>query len=150
MNENLENTLSTLTENGIAELKVLLDELPPLEQRFLIGLLENLTLEEVWNLLNTMDTETDAVPCYHFVSSDPYFERKPILLDKSQRKIHFDSEGRICVRNVASCCLPELTLQRKIGVTIYSVSGTYEGMESLDKKLLRIMIQNAKNMEDCP
>ena len=32
-----------------------------------------------------------------------------------------------------------LTLHRKIGGTIYSVTGTYEGTESLDSKLRRIM-----------
>ena len=41
--------------------------------------------------------------------------------------------------------LPELTLRRKIGGTIYTVTGSYEGTEPLDRKLRRIM---EKNMED--
>ena len=66
MSENLENMLSILTADGLAELKTLLEKLPPLERRFLIGLLEHFTPEEVWNFLNTMDTDVEDVPCYHF------------------------------------------------------------------------------------
>jgi hypothetical protein len=38
-------------------------------------------------------------------------------------------------------------LQREIGGTVYSVTGSYEGTETLDRKLKRIMEQNAGEME---
>ncbi len=146
MNDNLENMLSILTEDDLADLKTLLEELPPMERRFLIGLLENLTLEEVWNFLNTMDADVEDVPCYHFADPSPYYEGEPVAPDK--REIKFDSMGCICVRNTSSCWLPELTLRREIGGTIYSVSGSYVGAGALDEKILRILSHNLENMEE--
>lgn len=146
MNENLEKMLSILTADDLAELKTLLEELPLLERRFLIGLLENLTLEEVWNFINTMDADVEDVPCYHFADPAPCYEGEPAALGK--REIHFDDLGRICVRNTSACWLPELTIQREIGGTIYSVSGSYAGTGALDEKVLRILSHNLENMEE--
>ena len=146
MSENLEKMLSILAEDDLAELKTLLKELPPLEQRFLLGLLENLTPEEVWNFLNTMDADVEDVPCYHFSDPAPYYEGEPAAPGK--REIHFDDLGRICVRNTSACWLPELTLRREIGGTIYSVSGSYVGTGALDEKVLRILSHNLENMEE--
>lgn len=146
MNENLENLLSILTPDDLAELKTLLEELPPLERQFLIGLMENLTPEEVWNFLNTMDADVEDVPCYHFADPAPYYEGEPAAPGK--REIKFDSMGRICVRNTSACWLPELTLQREIGGAVYSVSGSYVGAGALDEKILRILSHNLENMEE--
>ena len=41
--------------------------------------------------------------------------------------------------------IPELTVTEEIGGTIYTVSGTYEGSEGLDKKLARIMLHNLED-----
>ena len=46
---------------------------------------------------------------------------------------------QIHVKNLSARWLPKLTLHRKIGGTIYSVTGTYEGTETLDRKPRRIM-----------
>ncbi len=54
----------------------------------------------------------------------------------------FQIDGQNRVKNFSAWWLPELTLCRKIGGTIYSVSGSYEGMETLDKKLGRILEQS--------
>ena len=62
-----------------------------------------------------------------------------------RNRCYRNAEGRLCVRNISAYWLPELTLRRKIGGTIYTVTGTYEGTESLDRKLRRIM---EKNMEE--
>ncbi len=51
------------------------------------------------------------------------------------------ASGEWRAKNFSAWWLPELTLCRKIGGTIYSVSGSYEGMETLDKKLGRILEQ---------
>lgn len=56
-----------------------------------------------------------------------------------------DAEGNLCVRNLSAYWLPDLTLQREIGGTLYIVDGSYEGTEPLDRKICRIM---ARNMED--
>ena len=59
-----------------------------------------------------------------------------------------NKDGHIHVKNLSAYWIPELTLQREIDGTVYTVTGSYSGRESLDKKLLRVMGQNAKNMED--
>lgn len=64
---------------------------------------------------------------------------------KPQPKYYRNADGHLCVRNFSAFWLPELTLQKKIGGTLYVVDGSYEGTETLDRKLRRIM---ARNMED--
>ena len=51
------------------------------------------------------------------------------------------NSGNIRVKNLSAYWLPEFKLQKVIGGTIYTVSGSYEGTETLDKKLERILIQ---------
>ncbi len=53
----------------------------------------------------------------------------------------FQIDGQNRVKNLSAWWLPELTICREIGGTIYSVSGSYDGMETLDKKLGRILEQ---------
>ena len=55
------------------------------------------------------------------------------------KKTMFTRDGYIRVKNLSAFWLPELTLQKEIGGTIYSVSGTYDGMGMLDKKIERIV-----------
>ena len=59
-----------------------------------------------------------------------------------------NKNGHIHVKNLLAYWIPELTLQREIGGTVYTVSGSYSGSNMLDKKLLRVMVQSAENMED--
>ena len=59
-----------------------------------------------------------------------------------------EKTGTIRIKNPSACWLPDLAFNREIGGTVYSVFGSYEGSETLDKKLLRIMAQNAENRED--
>ena len=50
-------------------------------------------------------------------------------------------DGRVCVKNPSAFWLPEFTLQKETGGTAYSVTGAYDGMETLDKKMKRIMAE---------
>ena len=59
-----------------------------------------------------------------------------------------NKNGHICVKNYSAYWIPELTLQREIGGTDYTATGSYSGDTMLDKKLLRVMVQNVENMED--
>ena len=59
-----------------------------------------------------------------------------------------NKNGHIHVKNLSAYWIPKLTLQREIGGTVYTVSGSYSGSNMLDKKLLRVMVQNAENMGD--
>ena len=95
-----------------------------------------------------MDAVADEVPGYHFTNPDPYAKCVSLPLDHPQHRIRFDEEGHIIVKNPSACWFPDMTIQREIDGTIYSVSGSYDGSETLDEKLKRIMEQDAKNLEE--
>ena len=61
--------------------------------------------------------------------------------------IKFDENGNIVVKNPSAFWLPEVTIVDEIGGAEYTVTGSYEGTETLDKKLKRIMEQNAADDE---
>ena len=61
--------------------------------------------------------------------------------------IKFDENGNIVVKNLSTFWLPEVTIVDEIGGAEYTVTGSYEGTETLDKKLKRIMEQNAADDE---
>lgn len=71
---------------------------------------------------------------------------KEDAMNKNQKIVRME-DGRICVKNLSAHWLPELTFQREIGGTIYSVTGTYDGTEPLDRKLERIMGKNIETRE---
>ena len=64
-------------------------------------------------------------------------------MDKENQLKH-DAAGNIVVPNLSAWWLPEFTLRKKIGGTIYTITGSYEGTETLDKKLERIMAYNSR------
>lgn len=53
-----------------------------------------------------------------------------------------DERGRIHARNLSAYWIPELTVREKIGGTLYTVTGSYEGTESFVRKLERIAAKN--------
>ena len=59
--------------------------------------------------------------------------------------------GRIHIRvkNPSAFWLPEFTLQKEIGGTVYTVTGSYDGTEPLNRKMERIMAEKfTEKMED--
>ena len=54
----------------------------------------------------------------------------------------------IVVKNPSAFWLPDIKIVDEHGGTEYTVTGSYEGTETLDKKLKRIMEQNAANAEN--
>ena len=53
------------------------------------------------------------------------------------------------MKNLSAFWLPEFTLQKEIGGTVYTVTGSYDGVETLDKKVERIMAEKfTEKMED--
>ena len=59
-----------------------------------------------------------------------------------------DDKGNIVVKNPSAFWLPDIKIVDEHGGTEYTVTGSYEGTETLDKKLKRIMEQNAANAEN--
>ena len=95
-----------------------------------------------------VDDETAPIPEYHFTNPDPYFKIKPRPDDAPKRDVSFDDKGNIVVKNPSAFWLPQVTIVDEVGGTEYTVTGSYDGEETLDKKLKRIMEQNASDAAD--
>ena len=89
----------------------------------------------------------EEVSEYYFSNPDPYAKVEPRPDDAPKRDIKFDENGNIVVKNPSAFWLPEVTIVDEIGSAEYTVTGSYEGTETLDKKLKRIMEQNAADDE---
>ena len=89
----------------------------------------------------------EKVAEYYFSNPDPYAKVEPRPDDAPKRDIKFDENGNIVVKNPSAFWLPEVTTVDEIGGAEYTVTGSYEGTETLDKKLKRIMEQNAADDE---
>ena len=63
--------------------------------------------------------------------------------DNGEEEFSFDEKGNIVVKNPSAFWLPDVKIVEEHGGTEYTVTGSYEGTETLDKKLRRIMEQNA-------
>ena len=112
-----------------------------------------LTNEELKEILEDEDFDIGAddeaapIPEYHFTNPDPYFKIRPRPDDAPKRDISFDDKGNIVVKNPSAFWLPEITITEEIGGTEFTITGSYEGTETLDKKLKRIMQHQAANDE---
>ena len=60
-----------------------------------------------------------------------------------KREFSFDEKDNIVVKNPSAFWLPDVKIVEEQGGTEYTATGSYEGTETLDKKLRRIMEQNA-------
>ena len=91
------------------------------------------------------DEELDEVPVFAFANADPYAKMEPRPEDAPKRDVSFDENGNIVVKNPSAFWLPEIKIVDVVGGTEYTVTGSYEGTETLNKKLKRIMEHNAAN-----
>ena len=94
------------------------------------------------------DGEYEEVHSFYFANSDPYAKVEPRPDDAPKRDFTFDEKGNIVVKNPSAFWLPQVTIVDEVGGTEYTVTGSYDGTESLDKKLKRIMEQNAADNEN--
>lgn len=86
---------------------------------------------------------------YYFSNPDPYLKPQPLPPDHPRHNCYFNEGGHLCVKNLSAFWLPEFTLQKEIGGTVYTVTGSYDGVETLDKKMERIMGEKfTEKMED--
>lgn len=61
------------------------------------------------------------------------------------RNVKTNESGHIVVKNLSAYWIPEIKVEREIHGTVYTVTGSFEGNEFLEKKLTRILL---KNVED--
>ena len=92
--------------------------------------------------------EYGEVHSFVFSNPDPYAKVEPRPDDAPKREFSFDEKGNIVVKNPSAFWLPKVEIVDEIGGTEYTVTGSYDGEETLDKKLKRIMEQNATNAAD--
>ena len=92
--------------------------------------------------------EYGEVHSFVFSNPDPYAKVEPRPDDAPKRDFTFDEKGNIVVKNPSAFWLPKVEIVDEIGGTEYTVTGSYDGEETLDKKLKRIMEQNATNVAD--
>lgn len=93
--------------------------------------------------------EHDEPEGYYFSNPDPYLKPQPLPPDHPRHNCYFNEDGHLCVKNLSAFWLPEFTLQKEIGGTVYTVTGSYDGVETLDRKMERIMGEKfTEKMED--
>ena len=80
---------------------------------------------------------------------EEYRFSNPCPTDPPKRNFWIDEGGHIRVKNLSAFWLPEFTLQKEIGGTVYTVTGSYDGAEPLNRKMERIMAEKfTEKMED--
>ena len=123
--------------------------LTPGERIILERLLELHPSDEAFDIFEMMRSEKpdEEIPAYYFSNPDPYFEREPLSANHENHEKRNDEAGTLHVQNFSAYDLPEVTLTKEIGGTVYSVTGSYDGIELLDRKLERIMEQNMTGTE---
>lgn len=67
----------------------------------------------------------NAAPEYHFSP-------------QSERGCWIGADGHIHVKNLSAYWVPQLTITEEISGTVYTVTGSFEGTDSLIRKLERI------------
>ena len=92
--------------------------------------------------------EYGEIHSFVFSNPDPYAKVEPRPDDAPKRDFTFDEKGNIVVKNPSAFWLPKVEIVDEIGGTEYTVTGSYDGEETLDKKLKRIMEQNVSNAAD--
>ena len=111
-----------------------------------------LTEDELSEILGDDDFDSeggfDEIPTFQFSNSDPYTKVTPRSEDAPKRDFSFDENGNIVVKNPSAFWLPDVKIVEVIGGTEYTVTGSYDGEERLNRKLKRIMEQNAADDEN--
>ena len=103
---------------------------------------------ELWEEISQWENSDHAEPT-EYVFSNPNFKLEPLSPDRPKHNFWFDETGHIRVKNPSAFWLPEFTLQREIGGTIYTITGSYDGTETLDRKMERILTEKfTENTED--
>lgn len=103
---------------------------------------------DIWEEISQWEDSDHDEPTEYFFSN-PYFKLEPLSPDRPKHNFWFDETGHIRVKNPSAFWLPEFTLQREIGGTIYTITGSYDGTETLDRKMERILTEKfTENTED--
>ena len=139
------NSVSRKTPDSLFKMKQRrFDEVNPKEKDDEIIELTDEELDEIFAEDNFDNGEDGSViRSFYFSNPDPYAKVEPRPDDAPKREFSFDDKGNIVVKNPSAYWLPDIKIVDEHGGTECTVTGSYEGTETLDKKLRRIMEQNA-------
>ena len=73
---------------------------------------------------------------------------EPLSDDRPRHNIRFDEDGHIHVKNPSAWWIPDLAIEREIGGTVYTVTGSFDGEECMLRKLERISAKKFTNTEE--
>ena len=95
---------------------------------------------EEW--LSQIEQASDDCPI--LFEPDPY--AKCIRPTETQRaeSAQMDADGNLHADNLSAYWIPQLTLQREIGGTVYTVTGFYEGKTDFVRKLERMTVDRMR------
>ena len=139
-----------LTPEQISELKKHFEELTPEEQKEAEEILDAVHIDDALDIINELlgiEGTEEAIPSVSFSEPDYYFQLEKHSDDDPHSNVYFDYEGHLHARNLSAWWIPELTIEREIGGTVYTVTGSFEGEEIILRKLERISAKKFTNTE---
>ncbi len=74
-------------------------------------------------------------------------DRQPLPADHDDHEKRRDESGKLHVQNLSVNELPEIALTKEISGTVYTVTGSYDGIELLDRKQERVMERHMTDAE---
>ena len=104
--------------------------------------------EEWEDITDSELSEDDSVREYYFANTDPYLKFQPVSEERRNHNHWIDGDGNIRVKNISAYWIPDAKFEMEIGGTIYTVTGSYEGSETMDKKWQRILAKWAGDIHD--
>ena len=82
--------------------------------------------------------------CLILSEPDPYTKCVHPAEIKKSVSAQMDADGNIHANNVSAYWIPQITLQREIGGTVYTVTGYYEGKTDFLCKLERMTVDRMR------
>ena len=113
-------------------------------------MMDKYPIEEALAMFFAVDDDIDDTfaDTFCYSNPDPYFKFKPLSDDRPRHNIRFDEDGHIHVKNPSAWWIPDLSIEREIGGTVYSVTGSFDGEECMLRKLDRISAKKFTNTEE--
>ena len=100
---------------------------------------------EEW--LNQIEQVSDA-DCSLLSEPDPYAKCVRSAEIKKSVSAQMDASGNIHTGNISAYWIPQITLQREIGGTVYTITGYYEGKIDFLRKLERMTVDRMRKAMD--
>lgn len=152
--ENYELTDEVLEEMNLdelfPELLETIKKLPVPAKAVLAEMMDKYPIEEALAKFFAVDDDIDDTFADMFCYSNPapYFKIEPLSDDRPHHNIRFDEDGHLHAKNLSAWWIPDLSIEREISGTVYTVTGSFDGEECMLRKLERISAKKFTNTEE--